>query len=118
MDFLERLILYMKENNIRQADIVKKANGAFTRGYVSNVINKKRYPNVELLTVLSEMSGKSINWWIFGKDNYEWFDSLSELVKKAIKYGEIQKDKEIPDKTLKLLHAMLDKELEDIKDEL
>ena len=118
LDFLERLILYMKENNIRQADIVKKANGAFTRGYVSNVINKKRYPNVELLTVLSEMSGKSINWWSFGKDNYEWFDSLSELVKKAIKDGEIQKDKEIPDKTLKLLHAMLDKELEDIKDEL
>lgn len=118
MDFLERLENYMNKNNVRQADIVKRGNGKFTKGYMSNVINGKRSPNIELLTTLSEMSNNSINWWIFGKDDYQWFDSLAMLVKKAINDGEIQKDKDIPNKTLKILHAMLDKELEDIKDEL
>lgn len=118
MNFLERLDNYMSENNIRQIDIVNRSNGKFTKGYISNVLNEKREPNLDLLTVLSEMNGKTINWWLFGKDEYEWFDSLTYLIKKYIKEGKIKKGEEIPEKLLTSLHAMLDQELEDIKDEL
>lgn len=111
MDFINRLKKYMLENDMKQIDIVKNSKGVITKGYMSMVVNGKREPNKELLEVLSSMSGKSINWWMNGKDEYDNLDSLNSLLNYFIKDGSIKEDGSMEDETRRIIHTMLDKEI-------
>lgn len=80
MNFSDRLVTFMKESNIKQADICKAGKNKFTKAFLSMIINNKRKSNVELLATLSKLNGKSINWWLFGEDEYTHWRSLTFLV--------------------------------------
>lgn len=110
MNFLERLKAYMKENNIKQIDIINK-DESLSKGYVSMVVNGKRQPNTEFLNVLSELSGKSINWWLHGVEKYDNLYSLNELLDFFIENGSIDKDGNMDSETKDMIDTMLKKEI-------
>lgn len=110
MNFLERLNTYMKENNIKQIDI-RKRNPLLSKGYISMVVNGKRQPNTEFLNSLSELSGKSINWWLHGAENYDNLYSLNELIDFFIDNGSIDKNGNMDTETRKIINTMLEKEI-------
>lgn len=109
MDFIERLKNYMNENNLKQIDISDKTG--MSRGSISNILSGKRTPNEKMLTVLSEMSGKSINWWLYGNEIRENLDSLNKLIDLFISNGDIKEDGTYDEDTKNILHTMLDKEI-------
>lgn len=112
MNFNERLATWMKESNIRQVDIYNVGKGIFTKSYLSMVINGKREPNKELLNCLSEISQRSINWWLNGVDKYEYLSSLKSLIELYYDKGLIDKNGNPIDEQIKgTLYTMLDKEL-------
>lgn len=110
MNFLERLISYMNDNNVKQIDIINK-NTSLTKGYVSMVVNGKRQPNTEFLNALSELSGKSINWWLHGVEKYDNLYSLNELLDFFIENGSIDKDGNMDTETKDMIDTMLKKEI-------
>lgn len=109
MNFLERFKKYIKDNDIKQVDIAKKAN--ISRANVSNVLSGRRQPSEELLTALSEISGKSINWWLHGSDEYNNLYALNELIDFFIKNGHIKQDGSMDEETKQIMHTMLEKEI-------
>ncbi|WP_017352057.1 helix-turn-helix transcriptional regulator [Clostridium sp. VAP41] len=111
MEFIDRLIGWMKENKIKQAEISDKAN--MSRGYISKVVNGSKPPSENLINVLAKMSGKSVHWWLFGEDEYKGLASLNALIDTFIKCGDIRQDGKYDKDTEKMLHIMLDKEIRD-----
>ena len=84
---------------------------SLTKGYVSMVVNGKRQPNTEFLNALSELSGKSINWWLHGVENYDNLYSLNELLDFFIENGSIDKDGNMDEETKDMIDTMLKKEI-------
>ena len=78
MDFVDRLLEYMNENNLKQTDIAKLSG--LSRGAVSNIISRNRGANDKLLQALSNNSGRSINWWLDGCEDYNNLYSLNRLI--------------------------------------
>lgn len=109
MNFLERLNKYMEDNNLRQIDLAQKCN--MNKSYISGVLSDKRTPNIEFLTALSNMSGKSINWWLYGTEQRENLYALNKLIDMFIADGDIKENEEIDPETLGMLHTMLEKEI-------
>ena len=110
MSFLERLKNYMSVSNIKQIDIINK-NKSLSKGYVSMVVNGKRQPNTEFLNALSQLSGKSINWWLHGKDDYDNLYSLNTLLDFFIDNGSIDRNGNMDDETKDIIDTMLKKEI-------
>lgn len=109
MQFSERLAEYMKENNLRQVDIVNITK--VSKGFLSNILNKRREPSKELLEALSKYSGHSINWWLHGVEEYNNLYSLNELIDFFIKNGAIKDDGTMDKETKDMLVTMLEKEI-------
>ena len=109
--FNERLDSWMKENNIKQVDIYKKGQGLFTQAYVSMVKKGVREPNQEFLSVISKMSGKMLNWWVHGKDEYENWNSLKEIVNMFFDNGMIDKDGNMSSTAKEVVFTMVEKEI-------
>lgn len=109
--FNERLDSWMKENNIKQVDIYKKGQGLFTQAYVSMVKKGVREPNQEFLSVISKMSGKTLNWWVNGKDEYENWNSLKEIVNMFFDNGMIDKDGNMSSTAKEVVFTMVEKEI-------
>ena len=78
MDFVDRLLEYMNENNLKQTDIAKLSG--LSRGAISNIISRNRGANDKLLQALSNNSGRSINWWLDGCEDYNNLYSLNKLI--------------------------------------
>lgn len=109
--FIDRLKEFMEQTGLKQIDIANKTG--MSRGSISNILSGKRTPNEKVLTELSKISGKSINWWLFGEDEYVGLASLNMLVDTFIKNGDIKPDGTYDDKIEIILHTMLDKEIRD-----
>ena len=109
MDFLDRLKEYMNTNNLRQIDLVNECN--VTKSFISGILSDTRKPNVEFLTALSKFSGKSINWWLFGEEEYKGLASLNVLIDTFIKSGEIKEDGTYDKDIGSILITMLNKEI-------
>lgn len=109
MSFLDRLIEYMKTNNLRQTDLVVMCN--CNKSFISGIVSGKRNPNIEFLSELSKVSKKSINWWLFGKDEYVGLQSLDMLIDNYIKDGDIKEDGTYDDKIKVYLEQMLNAEI-------
>ena len=88
MDFVDRLLEYMKENNLKQTDIAKLSG--LSRGAISNIISRNRGANDKLLQALSNNSGRSINWWLDGCEDYNNLYSLNKLIDLFIEDGSIK----------------------------
>lgn len=109
MDFIERLKIFMNETGLKQIDIANKTG--MSRGSISNILSGKRSPNEKLLAELSNISGKSINWWLFGEDEYKGLASLNMLIDTLIDTGEIKEDGTYDDDIENILKTMLNKEI-------
>lgn len=109
MKFNERLIEFMNENRYEQKDIVSKCK--VNKSTLSQIINDKRSPNIEFLTELSNLSKKSINWWLFGVDEYNNLYSLNELIDFFIDKKYIDIDGNMDKTTYDMLNSMLIKEI-------
>lgn len=109
MDFIERLKNFMNETSLKQIDIANKTG--MSRGSISNILSGKRNPNEKLLVELSKISGKSINWWLFGEEEYKGLASLNMLIDTFIESGEIKEDGTYDDDIGNILKTMLDKEI-------
>lgn len=109
MNFLERLERYMSDNNLRQIDLVDKCNSS--KSYISGLLSGKRTPNIEFLTELSNISGKSINWWLYGEEIRPDLYALNELINFFISKGDIKPNGEMDEETKKILFTMLEKEI-------
>ena len=109
MDFVDRLLEYMNENNLKQIDIAKMSG--LSRGAISNIISRNRGANDKLLKALSNQSGKSINWWLEGVDNYDNLYSLNKLIDYFINDGSIKEDSSMDEETWEILCTMLKKEI-------
>ena len=119
MSFLDRLIEYMERNNLRQTDLVVMCNS--NKSFISGILSGKRNPNIEFLSELSKVSKKSINWWLFGKDEYVGLQSLDMLIDNYIKDGDIKEDGTYDDKIKvyleQMLHAEIKVKLKTIKEQ-
>lgn len=109
MNFIDRLKSYMNENNLKQIDISNKTG--MSRGSISNILSGKRVPNEKLLAVLSELSGKSINWWLYGTEKRDNLAALNELIDLFISNNDIKEDGTYDKDIESILHTMLDKEI-------
>ncbi|NMF06299.1 helix-turn-helix domain-containing protein [Clostridium beijerinckii] len=109
MNFLERLNKYMEDNKLRQIDLAQKCN--MNKSYISGVLSDKRTPNIEFLTALSNMSGKSINWWLYGTEQRENLAALNELIELFMANGDIKEDGTYDDDTFEMLRTMMNKEI-------
>ena len=109
MNFVDRLKEYMKASNLKQVDLVNMSGNS--KGYISNVLSEKRTPNEELLKTLSEHSGKSINWWLTGSEDYNNLYSLNELINFFINNNTITDVDNIDNDTWNMLSTMLKKEI-------
>lgn len=116
MEFKDRLKDWIKENNIKQADIAKKAN--VNKSFISNLVSGRVNPSEHIINILSEMSGHSVHWWLFGKEDYENLNALSDLINFLIEKDYIDKETgSYNENTQKILLNMLDTEIKDrIKD--
>ncbi|MBE6071080.1 MAG: helix-turn-helix transcriptional regulator [Clostridium butyricum] len=115
MEFEERLKKWIYDNKIKQVDIANRAG--VNKSYVSAIVNGKCVPSNNFIEALSEMSGKSAHWWLFGKDKNDSLDALNALVNLFISTGEIKTDGTYDEKIKTILVTMLDKEIKDKLDQ-
>jgi transcriptional regulator with XRE-family HTH domain len=117
MEFKDRLKNWLKDNNIKQIDIANKAN--VNKSYISNVIAGRVPPSENLVNFLSEISGHSIHWWLFGKEEYDNLNSLNETINLLIKLGKIDSNgnysEDIKEMLINLMNDEIKDKLEDIK---
>lgn len=112
MDFKDRLKNWIKENNIKQIDIANKAN--VNKSFISNLVSGRVNPSEHIINILSEMSGHSVHWWMFGKEEYENLSALSDFINFLIDKGYIDKETGFYNKnTQDMLLNMLDTEIKD-----
>ena len=109
MNFVDRLEQYMKDNNLKQIDIANMSG--LSRRARSNILNGNRNTNEKLLVSLSKHSGKTINWWLNGKDEYDNLYTLNEMINLFISNGTIKEDGNIDEDTMNILTTMLKKEI-------
>ncbi|APF23606.1 helix-turn-helix domain-containing protein [Clostridium butyricum] len=110
-DVCERISTYMKINGIKQVDIATKAG--LSIGFVSKIVNGKKPVSNTFLQALSEMTGKSVHYWLFGTDDYVGLASLNKLIDTFIDSGQIKDDGTYDKDIEKILKTMLDKEIKD-----
>ncbi|NFH70807.1 helix-turn-helix transcriptional regulator [Clostridium botulinum] len=110
-DISNRINEYIKVNGIKQVDIANKAG--LSVGFVSKIINGKKPVSNTFLKALSEMTGKSVHYFMFGEDEYKGLASLNYLIDKFISDGTIKEDGNFDDKTLDVLVALMKKEISD-----
>lgn len=75
-DVANRIKLRMKELNLRQKDIVDKAN--ISKAAMSNYLSASRLPDTETIYKLSIILNTSIEWLLVGKHTNENFLSENE----------------------------------------
>lgn len=111
MTFIERLQEWIQETGIMQKDIAEGA-GVDT-SYISSVVHGRKALSPKLINWLSEKSGKSDNWWLYGKEIYDNLDSLNMIVNTFIDMGQIKEGVEIRQEIKDILMKMLEKEIAD-----
>lgn len=108
-DFLNRLNAYMEQHGLRAQDLVNKLD--VNKSYISRLLNNISPPNVEFLEKLSAYTGKSINWWLHGTEDYRSLESLNTLIDTFIEKGFIKTGEPIQDVYKKMLFDMLEEEI-------
>lgn len=111
MNIGNRIKEYISSKGIRQIDLANQLN--VSKSTLSNVISGRFEPSKKFLESLSKASGKSINWWIFGEDEYREFSALNALVDMFLEDGSIDEKGTYNKDTEKVLINMLNKEIRD-----
>ena len=109
-DMVSRINELMKEKRILQKDLV--AEMQCSKGYVSGVCNGTKSPSEKFINSLSKLSGKSVHWILYGKEDGDDLDTLNSVINLYIESGTIVSIENIDIKTRKNLNEVLDKEIQ------
>ena len=109
-EFTNRLFEYMNKQGLRPVDLGEKLD--ISKRTVSRVIRGVSAPSVDFLEKLSNISGKSINWWLHGVEEYRSLESLNTLIDTFIEKGFIKPNEPIEKVYEDMLYTMLEKEIE------
>ena len=109
-DMVSRINELMKEKRILQKDLV--AEMQCSKGYVSGVCNGTKSPSEKFINSLSKLSGKSVHWILYGKEDGDDLDALNSVINLYIEAGVITSVDKIDTETRKTLNEVLDKEIQ------
>ena len=109
MNIIGRINNYLESNHMSKSDLAKIAN--VSKSYVTMLLKGERAINIEILKALSELSGKSIDWWLHGTDQYLNLQSLNDLIDTFIENGYIKSDCSMEAEYKIMLDTMLLKEI-------
>lgn len=111
MEFKDRLKEWISENNIKQIDIAEKAN--VNKSFISNLVSGRVNPSEHIINTLAEMSGHSVHWWLFGKEDYDNLNSLNEMINLFIKLGKIDSNGNYSEDVKNALLGIMNDEIKD-----
>ena len=109
-DMVSRINELMKEKRILQKDLV--AEMQCSKGYVSGVCNGTKSPSEKFINSLSKLSGKSVHWILYGKEDGDDLDALNSVINLYIEAGVITSVDKIDTETRKTLNKVLDTEIQ------
>ena len=109
-DMVSRINELMKEKRILQKDLV--AEMQCSKGYVSGVCNGTKSPSEKFINSLSKLSGKSVHWILYGKEDGDDLDTLNSVINLYIEAGVITSVDKIDTETKKTLNKVLDTEIQ------
>ena len=109
-DMVSRINELMKEKRILQKDLV--AEMQCSKGYVSGVCNGTKSPSEKFINSLSKLSGKSVHWILYGKEDGDDLDALNSVINLYIEAGVITSVDKIDAETRKTLNKVLDTEIQ------
>ena len=109
-DMVSRINELMKEKRILQKDLV--AEMQCSKGYVSGVCNGTKSPSEKFINSLSKLSGKSVHWILYGKEDGDDLDTLNSVINLYIEAGVITSVDKIDAETRKTLNKVLDTEIQ------
>ena len=103
-DMVSRINELMKEKRILQKDLV--AEMQCSKGYVSGVCNGTKSPSEKFINSLSKLSGKSVHWILYGKEDGDDLDALNSVINLYIEAGVITSVDKIDTETRKTLNKL------------
>ena len=109
-ELIERITKLMKDKNILQKDLANEME--CSKGYVSGVCNGTKPPSEKFINSLSKLSGKSVHWILYGKEDGDDLDTLNSVINLYIESGTIVSIENIDIKIRKTLNEVLDKEIQ------
>ena len=109
-DMVGRINELMKEKHILQKDLVTEMQ--CSKGYVSGVCNGTKSPSEKFINSLSKLSGKSVHWILYGKEDGDDLDALNSVINLYIEAGVITSVDKIDTETRKTLNKVLDTEIQ------
>ena len=109
-DMVSRINELMKEKRILQKDLVTEMQ--CSKGYVSGVCNGTKSPSEKFINSLSKLSGKSVHWILYGKEDGDDLDTLNSVINLYIEAGVITSVDKIDTETRKTLNKVLDTEIQ------
>ena len=109
-DMVSRINELMKEKRILQKDLVTEMQ--CSKGYVSGVCNGTKSPSEKFINSLSKLSGKSVHWILYGKEDGDDLDALNSVINLYIEAGVITSVDKIDAETRKTLNKVLDTEIQ------
>ena len=77
-ELIERITKLMKDKNILQKDLVNEMK--CSKGYISGVCNGTKSPSEKFINSLSKLSGKSVHWILYGKEDGDDIDTLNSVI--------------------------------------
>lgn len=109
-EMVVRINKLMKDKNILQKDLASEMQ--CSKGYVSGVCNGSKSPSEKFINSLSKLSGKSIHWILYGKEDGDDLDTLNSVINLYIETGTITSVDKIDDETRETLNKVLDTEIQ------
>ena len=109
-DMVSRINELMKEKRILQKDLVTEMQ--CSKGYVSGVCNGTKSPSEKFINSLSKLSGKSVHWILYGKEDGDDLDALNSVINLYIETGTITSVENINTEIRENLNKLLDVEIQ------
>ena len=109
-DMVSRINELMKEKRILQKDLV--AEMQCSKGYVSGVCNGTKSPSEKFINSLSKLSGKSVHWILYGKEDGDDIDTLNSVINLYIENELITSVDGITEEIRETLNKVLDAEIQ------
>ena len=83
-----------------------------SKGYVSGVCNGTKSPSEKFINSLSKLSGKSVHWILYGKEDGDDLDALNSVINLYIETGTITSVENINTEIRENLNKLLDVEIQ------
>ena len=109
-DMVSRINELMKEKRRLQKDLVTEMQ--CSKGYVSGVCNGTKSPSEKFINSLSKLSGKSVHWILYGKEDGDDLDALNSVINLYIETGTITSVENINTEIRENLNKLLDVEIQ------